>query len=237
MGYAARGDKEASTTKSARNVQLNLSIDLDQSTLPLVADIVTSPPEKEKYDSIKERLVSVLGETTATSIRRLLATHELEDDKPSIFLQRLRNLAEGQVGDQILKSIFMERLPENICAILAISEVTDLSKLVAQADKVMEVAKPFPGSIQSVCPENSDNSSKVSAEIAELTKQIAKLTKQVRNRSRSKSRGRRNFYKRPRSKSQTRDNKELCYYHNRFGAEAYKCTQPCAYEKKAITEN
>ncbi|XP_018367051.1 PREDICTED: uncharacterized protein LOC108763704 [Trachymyrmex cornetzi] len=170
-----------------RRVVLNL----DQSTLPLVADIVTSPPDKEKYDAIKGRLVSVLGETTATRIRRLLATHELGDDKPSIFLQRLRNLAEGQVSDQILKSIFMERLPENIRAILAISEVTDLSKLAAQADKVMEVAKPFPGSIQAVSPETDDNTSlvnKVSADIAELTKQIAKLTKQVRSRSRSKSR-------------------------------------------------
>ncbi|XP_018358549.1 PREDICTED: uncharacterized protein LOC108758222 isoform X2 [Trachymyrmex cornetzi] len=203
-------------------------------------DIVTSPPDKEKYDAIKGRLVSVLGETTATRIRRLLATHELGDDKPSIFLQRLRNLAEGQVSDQILKSIFMERLPENIRAILAISEVTDLSKLAAQADKVMEVAKPFPGSIQAMSPKTGDNTSlvnKVSVDIVELTKQIAKLTKQVRSRSRSKSRGRRNFDRRPRSKSQARDNKELCYYHNKFGAQAYKCAPPCTWKKKTSTEN
>ncbi|XP_018358548.1 PREDICTED: uncharacterized protein LOC108758222 isoform X1 [Trachymyrmex cornetzi] len=211
-----------------------------EAAFSIVADIVTSPPDKEKYDAIKGRLVSVLGETTATRIRRLLATHELGDDKPSIFLQRLRNLAEGQVSDQILKSIFMERLPENIRAILAISEVTDLSKLAAQADKVMEVAKPFPGSIQAMSPKTGDNTSlvnKVSVDIVELTKQIAKLTKQVRSRSRSKSRGRRNFDRRPRSKSQARDNKELCYYHNKFGAQAYKCAPPCTWKKKTSTEN
>jgi len=44
-----------------RHVVLNL----DQSTFSLVADIVTSPLEREKYEAIKGRLVSVLEETTA----------------------------------------------------------------------------------------------------------------------------------------------------------------------------
>lgn len=42
----------------------------------------------------------------------------------------------------------MEQLPENVRTILAISEVQDLAKLAAQADKIVEMAKPAPATIQ-----------------------------------------------------------------------------------------
>lgn len=115
---------------------------LDPSVLPLVADIVTSPPDGDRYAAIKGRLTTVLGETSASRLRRLLASHELGDDKPSVLLQRLRNLAEGQVSDGVLRTIFMDQLPENVRTILAISEVNDLSKLAIQADKILEMTKP-----------------------------------------------------------------------------------------------
>lgn len=44
--------------------------------------------------------------------------------------------------DEILRTIFMEQLPENVRAILAISEIKDLGKLAVQAGKVVEMAKP-----------------------------------------------------------------------------------------------
>jgi len=59
---------------------------LDPGVLPLVADIVTSPPDGERYVAIKERLTTVLGETSATRLRRPLALHELGDDKSSVIL-------------------------------------------------------------------------------------------------------------------------------------------------------
>jgi len=88
-----------------------VTLHLDPSVLPLVADIITSPPDGDRYATIKERLVSVLGETSASRLRKLLASHELGDDKPSILLQRLRNLAEGQVTDGVLRTIFLEQMP------------------------------------------------------------------------------------------------------------------------------
>lgn len=62
----------------------------DQAVLPFVADLITNPPEREKYQALKDRICSVLGETSETKIRKLLGSHELGDKKPSIFLQRLR---------------------------------------------------------------------------------------------------------------------------------------------------
>lgn len=139
----------------------------DQTVLPLVADLITNPPEQDKYLTLKDRICSVLGETSATKIRRLLGSHELGNEKPSIFLQRLRNLAAGQVNDEILKTIFMEQLPENVRTILSISEVQDLARLAAQADKIVEMARPVAAAIQATTSEQEDTNSKLLKEVAE----------------------------------------------------------------------
>ncbi|RLU20852.1 hypothetical protein DMN91_007466 [Ooceraea biroi] len=160
--------------------------------------------------------------------RRLLGSHELSDEKPSVFLQKLRNLAAGQVTDEILRTIFMEQLPENVRAILAISEVSDLGRLVAQADKVMEVAKPSQA-LQTVQAVNTTTGNE--SEIAELRKQIELLGKQIRERRRSRCRGKGDFRQR-RSQSKTQKEEEHCY-HRKVGDKAYKCDPPCAWDTGA----
>lgn len=210
----------------------------DQSVLPFVADLITNPPEQGKYQTLKERICSVWGETSAAKIRKLLGSHELGDEKPSLFLQRIRNLAAGQVTDEILKSIFMEQLPENVRAILAISEVQDLSKLAAQADKVIEMARPTSTAIQAVSRGQADGDSRILQEIAELKRQVRKLTfhdhrRRSWSRGRSASRGR----TRQRQKQDGNSSVDYCYYHNRFGDKAFKCSQPCTYNKPKAMEN
>lgn len=209
---------------------------LDHSVLPLVADIIASPPDGDQYKTMKDRLTSVLGETSATRLRKLLTSHELGDDKPSVFLQRLRNLAEGQVSDGVLRTIFMEQLPENVRTILAISEVADLSKLAMQADKILEMTKPTALAIQTVNAE-SNPLDKMATEIATLTKQMAKLRKQTRSRSRSGDRGRQHYRGRTRSKTRAAIENKICYYHCRFGKEAKKCEEPYDWSSEKKSEN
>ncbi|KAK2577895.1 hypothetical protein KPH14_012635 [Odynerus spinipes] len=200
---------------------------LDTSVLPLVADIITAPPEKDKYLTLKERLVGALGETSASRLRKLLTSHELGTDKPSILLQKLRNLAHGQVTDEVLRTIFMEQLPENVRAVLAISEVTDLNKLAHQADKVLELSRPAAPLLQAVDVE-SDTIGKLTAQITALTQQIAGMYKPYKNRGRSRNRTQDNRA-RSRGRSQSKDrNNNICYYHHRFGKLARKCTKPWA---------
>ena len=64
------------------------------------------------------------------------------DEKPSVFLQRLRNLAGAQCNDSVPRSLFMEQMPEHMQGILAISQLDDLAKLAAQADRIAEVMRP-----------------------------------------------------------------------------------------------
>lgn len=79
---------------SERRIEVSLRDDALRSDHPLVANIITNPPGEGKYLAVKERLVTVLGEANATQIRKLLG-HKIGDEKPFVFLQKLRNLAAG----------------------------------------------------------------------------------------------------------------------------------------------
>ena len=162
---------------------------------------------------------------------------EIGDEKPSLFLQRLKNLAGGQCNDNVLKTLFMEQLPDNIRAVLAISEVTDLNKLASQADKVADIVKP---SIMAVArAEPTSSSTNMNDRIEELTKMVQSLSKRFdkhasnqRSRSRSRSRSK-NFQKRSSSRGNDSTEDGFCYYHSRFGEKSWQCKPPCTW-KKAI---
>ncbi|XP_025266506.1 uncharacterized protein LOC112638643 [Camponotus floridanus] len=209
---------------------------LDTTVLPFVSDIVTFPPATNKYDELKRRIIDAFGETSETKLRRLLRNHELTDDKPSNFLQKLRNLAGGQCSDIVLRTLFLEQLPDNVRSILAISEVSDLSKLALQADKILDMSKV---NISQVCLSTSDASNarkpEPTSEITELKASVEALAKQFkklqtrRRRSRSRSRNRPHY----RNKSPaTKEHTDICYYHTRFGKEAYHCLTPCKWKKE-----
>jgi len=92
-------------------------------------------------------------------------------------------LAGGQCSDAVLRTLFLEQLPDNVRSILAISEVIDLSKLAFQADKVLDVSKI---SANQVCLRTEDNTassgkSESTTEINELKASIAALTKQFKD--------------------------------------------------------
>lgn len=115
---------------------------INPAIMPFVADIVANPPIDGKYDCIKKRIIDTFSESREASLKKLLRGQEIADDKPFHFLQRLRNLAGGQCLDSVIRSLFLEQLPENVRGTLAISPTEDLSILALQADRIMEVIKP-----------------------------------------------------------------------------------------------
>ncbi|KOX69812.1 hypothetical protein WN51_06000 [Melipona quadrifasciata] len=64
------------------------------------------------------------------------------DDKPSHFLQRMRSMVDKEVPDTILKTIFLEQIPQFLHDILVVNSEADLSKLAILADRVMEFCLP-----------------------------------------------------------------------------------------------
>ncbi|XP_073844145.1 uncharacterized protein [Musca autumnalis] len=115
---------------------------IDSNFLPHICDILESPPADGRFVAVKNRLMETFSESQESKLRRLLKNQEIGDQKPSHLLQIMKNLASGQLNDAVLKTLFLEQLPEDVRSILTISQVSDLSSLALQADKIMSLRSP-----------------------------------------------------------------------------------------------
>lgn len=208
---------------------------LDTQTLPAISDIILNPPAANKYQAIKDRIISSFSETPESKLRQLLRGIDPRDEKPTLLLQRIRNLSDGQVGDALLRTLFLEQLPEYVRGILAISGDLDLSALARQADKVMEVTSK--NTVLAVTqPQNQNEVAAVSrdATLIELASAVATLTKELKSINLSARQSRSRSSSRYRSSSATKS--DLCFYHLKFGEDARRCQQPCAWPHKRIQQ-
>ncbi|KAJ8981264.1 hypothetical protein NQ317_014575 [Molorchus minor] len=65
---------------------------LDSRQTDLVEDIVSSPPNKGKYEKPKTELIKRLPNSSSQRVIKLLEREELGDRKPSLFMRHLRQL-------------------------------------------------------------------------------------------------------------------------------------------------
>ncbi|XP_011634814.1 uncharacterized protein LOC105425653 [Pogonomyrmex barbatus] len=115
-----------------------LAANADTAILPHIKDLIMNPPSNNKYDALKERVLNIFSVSQSAKLRQLLKGQVLGDKKPSHFLLKLKNLAGDQVTDSILKTLFMEQLPENYRIILATIDEPDLDKFATIADKIAD---------------------------------------------------------------------------------------------------
>jgi hypothetical protein len=111
---------------------------LDNRYATEVEDIITSPPEKNSYITLKAELVTRLSPSREQRIHQLL-TLEMGDRKPSQFLRHLRSLAPD-APDDFLRSIWSSRLPTNVQAILAGQHEDSLDTTARSTDRILQVA-------------------------------------------------------------------------------------------------
>ena len=214
-------------------------LQLDQTVMPYVSDLVVTPPDKNKYQTLKDRIVMSFVETTELKLRRLLRGIDCQDDKSSAILQKIKNLSEGQCSDSILRTLFLEQLPDEIRGIVSINEQTNLSKLAQQAEKILEYSRPNFNSAYSITNTTKnahiqeDNPSIASissleAKLDALAREFEKFRKETNtvHRTRSQSRGR------SQSRNQNSNVSDLCYFHQKFGDDAFKCRPPCSKSQK-----
>ena len=212
---------------------------LNYRVLEEISDVTTS--QEYSYEKLKAALIHRFSESTETRFARLLQGEELGDNKPSQLLRRLRALSTGDnaVSEKLLNKLWMQRLPKNVRQVLQVSTAT-LTEMAQLADKIVEVEKGQLSEVSTYTPSINDqlmsNPSesnimevfkKFTAELSELRK---RFDSQQGNRSRSHSRGRSRASSRVSSV-----NHDFCWYHNRFGADARKCVQPCKW--KGETKN
>lgn len=208
-----------------------LLANLDPTVLPFVTDIIRNPPAEGKYEAIKTRILVAFSKSAESKLRKLLKGELLGEQKPTHYLQHMRNLSSGQCDDTLLKSMFLEQLPQQVSAILSASSETDLNKLAMLADKIMDLQRP--AHVNAVSNSLEDFQQELLKRVEALSARFDKFTGGNSQRSRSQQRGR------SRSKSNNNSNKgnnnnsnddsKMCYYHRRFGTEARKCNRPCAW--------
>ncbi|XP_014216435.1 uncharacterized protein LOC106645159 [Copidosoma floridanum] len=159
-------------------------LNLDSVAEPFVSDLITNPPEHDKYAAIKSRMLSMLAETSESKMRKLLRGAHITDQRPTHLLQNIRSLAEGQCNDSILRILFLDYLPEQVRTHLVISKTTDLNKLAQQADEITDIIGPTRRNVYAVEYEHlrthtsSSSDTNVNTELKDL-KELASSNSQV----------------------------------------------------------
>ncbi|XP_048477768.1 uncharacterized protein LOC125488664 [Plutella xylostella] len=209
---------------------------LDAQYAAEVEDIISYPPDADKYEKLKTELIKRLSASREKKVKQLLMHEELGDRKPSQFYRHLKDLAGPGVPDEFLRTIWTSRLPSSTQAIIASQSKTDLTELAELADKIHDVVGTQVGctaAVTSTAAAPGTSGGAGSSEIAALTRQMEKLADKVdrmsRPRERSSSRTRHG-----RRSSSTRSSSAYrrypqCWYHQNFGERAKRCVKPCDY--------
>ncbi|GFS48150.1 uncharacterized protein TNCV_2295731 [Trichonephila clavipes] len=162
-----------------------LVANLDAETLSYVSDIVLSPPNSDKYHTLSQRLITQFSDSETQKIKKLLTDLQLGDEKPSHLLRKMKELSNGQLQDDFLQSLWLQRMPPHIQTVF-VCILEPLDKLAIIANKVSEVV----GASSTICaativPPPSQSSScsaqptmdSLARQIQELSLQVAELTR------------------------------------------------------------
>lgn len=195
-----------------------------------VEDLLENIPPENPYDVLRAAIISRTGQSETKMLRDLFTTVELGDRTPSQLLRHMRSLLGGKkLGDDILRQLWLDKLPSNMCHLLtAFAEGNSLEQLASMGDKIMEsypskpvcsASKPLneSSSVQE-CLDLKCTIAQMSARMDDLVEQMNALkTRDCNCRSRSRSRKR----------------VPWCYYHRKFGRHAMKCEKPCSFKPRS----
>lgn len=204
---------------------------IDSEILACCSDIVRNPPVNDKYTTIKNRIITEHSSSEQNRIQQLLGGCELGDRKPSQLLREMRDLARDVITDEkIIKSLWMQQLPETTQAVLKVSEATlQLPQLAEQADKLSDITRT-----RNVSSAGATSDVNKDFGLEEIRKQISVLSNEIaafreeRGRSRTRNSSRQRFSR----SGGSRENHPYCFYHRKFGADARNCRAPCQFKPK-----
>ncbi|GBM97988.1 hypothetical protein AVEN_44624-1 [Araneus ventricosus] len=200
---------------------------LNSNVLSCVRDIVRNPPLENAYIALKDRVLQHFAQSSSARLNLLLKDLQLGDKRHSHLLSEMRNLAPAKMEDDILQTLWLQRLPANLQQILSVCKAS-LDELAQIADKIHEVS----GCNLTVArvESNSDQFEldAIKAELSDLKNMVKKLSVSQYSHGRIKPRRRSRTPSRHIADKNV-EPKRLCWYHHRFGDKASKCVKPCAY--------
>ncbi|GBO35997.1 Transposon Ty3-I Gag-Pol polyprotein, partial [Araneus ventricosus] len=204
---------------------------LDPKFVENVWDIIRSDSQT-KYTDSKTILLNLFKDSENARIQRLITGIDLDDLKPSQLLQKLRSVATSDVSENLIKILWLGKLPDSIKNILIVSK-EDTDSLAIMADKICDMSPKT--EIYSTSYEHN-SSNELLDRVKNLEQQISALC--IRTGARPRTRNNNYFRNRSRSRSNRRHDfnpkGKLCYFHFRFGTKCFpeKCQPPCSWNQK-----
>ena len=105
----------------------------------LVRDVIANPPDDDPYKLLRETLIERTGPTRQQLIQDALRPQSVGDRRPSIMLQSMKHQIGQETGD-ILRELFLKRLPSNISLVLAAFSTDNVDELAKKADRMIDEA-------------------------------------------------------------------------------------------------
>lgn len=210
---------------------------LDAESLLDVADILRSPPARDKYNYLKFHMMNRLAETTDRQLLRVLNELELGDKKPSQLLRSMRTLAGDKASEDVLRIKWLDLLPVSTQRLLKIFRATRLDELAVAADELMEVPTAPGPAVMATTTAVSRQDSASASDLSDIRRSLEELVSQNRElltltkglqgkspggRSRSKSQGR--------GRSPSPAQGSMCRFHKK------RCYAPCSFSTTAAAE-
>ncbi|GBM44258.1 hypothetical protein AVEN_23318-1 [Araneus ventricosus] len=84
---------------------------LQPEELEVFGDIILNPPADEPFNELRKRLCSQYSDSEEKRLRDLIYGMQLGDRKPYRLLLEIRSKAENKISEELLKSLFLQRLP------------------------------------------------------------------------------------------------------------------------------
>ena len=109
---------------------------LDQTTASQLKDLISHPPDKYKYDALKDKLLNTFELSKPERASLLLHFRPLSNTKPSALMDEMLALLEDYPPCFLFQQLFLESLPEDIWSQLIDEEIRDHRRLARKANKI-----------------------------------------------------------------------------------------------------
>ena len=180
---------------------------------------------------------------------KLMTGLELGDKRPTQLLREMRTLAGSKLTDEVLSTLWMRTMPTNVRCVLSASKNIALNDLAQIADRIIDNsnAQYYVSSFDKELAPNSNHAAPLPENLAEsridaVEKELAHVTSTIRSLSGKldkllKSQGRFRSQSRCRGRESNTSTSDTCYYHQKYGSKARKCTAPCVFNGKDLQGN
>lgn len=156
---------------------------LDSATLKQITDILSHPPDQNKYEAVKKAILDRFTDSRQKEIRKLLKGMTLSDRKPSDLLREMRDIAGDSVNNDILHQFWLDCLPTDLRPFLVVNDDENLDTLAKVADRIIESRSSFVMStattINRIDPLNRNNQD-LERRIEEMQHSLATCLREVR---------------------------------------------------------